>query len=94
MTDRPNHWLSVALLPADLEPSEVCGQLATEGIEARPAWKPMHLQPVFAANERIRGAVAEDLFDRGLCLPSGSALTDDQVDRVLTALAKILRTRP
>jgi dTDP-4-amino-4,6-dideoxygalactose transaminase len=92
-TDRPNHWLSVALLPTDLEPPEVCGLLATEGIEARPAWKPMHLQPVFAANERIGGTVAEDLFDRGLCLPSGSALTDDQVDRVLTALAKILRTR-
>jgi dTDP-4-amino-4,6-dideoxygalactose transaminase len=92
-TDRPNHWLSVALLPTGLDPSEVCRSLATEGIEARPAWKPMHIQPVFADNERIGGTVAEDLFERGLCLPTGSALSDGQVDRVVTALAKLLAGR-
>jgi dTDP-4-amino-4,6-dideoxygalactose transaminase len=46
--------------------------LEAENIEARPVWKPMHLQPVFAAYEAVGGAVAEDLFERGLCLPSGS----------------------
>lgn len=45
-------------------------------IEARPVWKPMHLQPVFAACPRVGGDVSAELFERGLCLPSGSALTD------------------
>ncbi len=55
-------------------------------IEARPAWKPMHMQPVFAGAGRLGGQVAEELFDRGLCLPSGSALEDEQVERVIAAV--------
>jgi pyridoxal phosphate-dependent aminotransferase EpsN len=57
--------------------------LEAENIEARPVWKPMHLQPVFADCEMIGGEVAEDFFERGLCLPSGSELSDDQKDRVV-----------
>ena len=91
-TDRPNHWLSVGLLPSGIDPTEACRSLAVDGIEARPAWKPMHLQPVFAGRECLGGAVAEELFDRGLCLPSGSALSDSQVERVRTAVAKVLVT--
>ena len=52
--------------------------LVAADIEARPLWKPMHLQPVFAECEVIGGAVAADLFDRGLCLPSGSSLTAEE----------------
>jgi dTDP-4-amino-4,6-dideoxygalactose transaminase len=52
--------------------------LVAKDIEARPVWKPMHLQPVFAASESIGGAVAADLFDRGLCLPSGSSLRGEE----------------
>jgi pyridoxal phosphate-dependent aminotransferase EpsN len=52
-------------------------------IEARPAWKPMHLQSVFADCEMRGGAVAEEIFRQGLCLPSGSAMTDDDVARVV-----------
>ena len=89
-TERPNHWLSVALLPVGLEPAEVCDQLRAEQIEGRPAWKPMHLQPVFAHCETIGGAVADEIFDRGLCLPSGSGLSLADEDRVHTALAKVL----
>jgi dTDP-4-amino-4,6-dideoxygalactose transaminase len=57
--------------------------LEAENIEARPVWKPMHLQPLFAACQRIGGAVAEDLFSRGLALPSGSNLTTNDLDRVI-----------
>ena len=89
-TDRPNHWLSVALLPDGVDPGAVCEALAAERIEARPAWKPMHLQPVFVDRECVGGAAAEELFARGLCLPSGSALTDDDVDRVCRTLGKVL----
>ena len=52
-------------------------------IEARPAWKPLHLQPLFADHERVGGAVAERIFDQGLCLPSGSSLPDADQDRVI-----------
>ena len=63
--------------------------LAEEKIEARPVWKPLHLQPVFADCECIGGAVAEELFEYGLCLPSGSNLTDEDLERVTSAIAQI-----
>jgi len=89
-TERPNHWLTVALLPAGVDPAAVCDHLRSEQIEARPAWKPMHLQPVFAGCEAIGGSVADEIYERGLCLPSGSAMTAADEDRVHTALAKAL----
>jgi dTDP-4-amino-4,6-dideoxygalactose transaminase len=60
--------------------------LAAQNIESRPVWKPLHLQPVFANAEVFGGAVAEDLFNHGLCLPSGSNLTDDDRDRVIRGI--------
>ena len=56
------------------------------GIEARPVWKPMHLQPVFSRFDRVGGEVAEDLFRHGLCLPSGSNLTLADLERVVDAI--------
>jgi dTDP-4-amino-4,6-dideoxygalactose transaminase len=64
--------------------------LLSTGIEARPAWKPMHLQPIFAGAETRGGRVGERIFSRGLCLPSGSSLTVDQQDRVVVALRSLL----
>ena len=63
--------------------------LAEQQIEARPVWKPLHLQPVFADCESIGGSVAEDLFERGLCLPSGSNLTTEDLERVIQAITEI-----
>jgi pyridoxal phosphate-dependent aminotransferase EpsN len=63
--------------------------LESRGIEARPVWKPMHMQPVFSACERIGGDVAGDLFRRGLCLPSGSNLTDDELGRVAQVIRDV-----
>lgn len=63
--------------------------LAKQQIEARPVWKPLHLQPVFAGCECIGGAIAEDLFEHGLCLPSGSNLTTEDLERVIHAIAEI-----
>ena len=60
--------------------------LEAENIEARPVCKPMHLQPVFAEYEAVGGAVAEDLFARGLCLPSGSNLTEADLERVVAGV--------
>ena len=83
--------------------------LEAENIESRPVWKPMHLQPVFeSVTERHRntqtgkkkynarvigGNVAEDLFERGLCLPSGTAMTQSDLDRVIEIILKCRRMR-
>lgn len=80
-----NCWLTVILV--DEKKFGVCAEevrlhLEAENIESRPMWKPMHLQPVFE-NCRVFGCeVSEELFDSGLCLPSGTQLEDSQVDRI------------
>ena len=61
--------------------------LEEHDVEARPVWKPMHLQPLYRECPVVGGAVGERLFERGLCLPSGSALTDADVDRVAELVA-------
>jgi dTDP-4-amino-4,6-dideoxygalactose transaminase len=63
--------------------------LEAENIEARPVWKPMHLQPVFAEYEVIGGSVSEELFARGLCLPSGSNLTETDLERVVDVVRSV-----
>jgi dTDP-4-amino-4,6-dideoxygalactose transaminase len=55
-------------------------------IEVRPVWKPMHIQPLFRDAQHIGGAVSEVLFARGLCLPSGTQMTDGDLARVVTAV--------
>ncbi|MEG3971441.1 DegT/DnrJ/EryC1/StrS family aminotransferase [Microcoleus sp. T2B6] len=89
---RATRWLTCltidpAAFGADRE--QVRLALAQEKIEARPVWKPLHLQPVFADCECMGGAVAEELFEYGLCLPSGSNLTDEDLERVTSAIAQI-----
>ena len=85
----PNGWLTVALLdPAHVNatPADVCRHLDGLDIEARPAWKPMHMQPVFSEVPTVGGELAGQLFERGLCLPSGSAMTDADIDRVVAGV--------
>lgn len=85
---RPNGWLTVMTLDpsSPVTPLDLCAALGDADIEARPAWKPMHLQPVFDGVPVIGGRVSEDLYERGVCLPSGSSMTDDDVDRVIDAV--------
>ena len=66
--------------------------LEAENIEARPVWKPMHLQPVFAGCRVKGGKVSERLFETGLCLPSGSALTEVDLERVCAVVRKVHET--
>ena len=63
--------------------------LDAENIESRPVWKPMHLQPVFANCESVGGAVAEEFFRDGLCLPSGSNLSEDDLARVVEVIQRM-----
>lgn len=64
--------------------------LAQLGIESRPLWKPMHRQPVFSGFPSYTNGVSEDLFHRGLCLPSGPYVTDEDADRVINALKSLI----
>ncbi|MEZ4617164.1 MAG: aminotransferase class I/II-fold pyridoxal phosphate-dependent enzyme [Caldilineaceae bacterium] len=83
---RHTRWLTcITVDPMEFGATREAVRLAleAENIEARPVWKPMHLQPVFAGCESIAGAVAEALFTNGLCLPSGSSLTDGELARVV-----------
>jgi len=82
---RATRWLTcVTIDPAAFGATREDVRLALEreDIESRPLWKPMHLQPVFAHCRARGGAVSAALFERGLCLPSGSALTDEEIERV------------
>ena len=82
-SERCNRWLSVMQLDPDItgtNPDVIRRALEAENIESRPLWKPMHLQPVFADARRYGGSVAESFFTCGLCLPSGTRLTNDQID--------------
>jgi pyridoxal phosphate-dependent aminotransferase EpsN len=81
----PNHWLTcVTVDPGEFGATREELRLALEAqnIESRPVWKPLHLQPVFAECRTSGGTVAEEIFNRGLCLPSGSNLRDDDLARV------------
>jgi dTDP-4-amino-4,6-dideoxygalactose transaminase len=85
----PTNWLTVATVDPErfgASSASVRGHLARLDIEARPAWKPMHCQPLFADAPVRGGTVAEAVFRTGLCLPSGSAMTDDDVDRVVAGV--------
>ena len=88
------HWLSCLTIdPPQAGASAEDVRLALEklDIEARPIWKPLHLQPVFAAAEYHGGAVAAGLFAQGLCLPSGSAMTEADRDRVIAGVKSVLK---
>lgn len=89
---RATRWLScITINPAEFGANreQVRSSLAEQQIEARPVWKPLHLQPVFTGCEFIAGAVSEDLFKYGLCLPSGSNLTNEDLERVIQAITRI-----
>lgn len=85
-----NGWLTCALLTDGAARDHLIDTLAADDIEARPLWKPLHLQPVFAEAPAVVTGTSEALFDRGLCLPSGSVLTDDDVDRVIESAGRAI----
>jgi dTDP-4-amino-4,6-dideoxygalactose transaminase len=84
-------WLSCMTVDPDLsglDREQLRLALADAQIESRPVWKPLHLQPVFKNCTCIGGKVSEDLFAKGLCLPSGSSLSDEDRDRVISTIRR------
>jgi dTDP-4-amino-4,6-dideoxygalactose transaminase len=90
----PNYWLtSIVVAPeafgADREQIRLA--LEAQDIESRPTWKPLHLQPVFAGATTLGGTICADIFEHGLCLPTGSGLSSIEQDRVIEVLLSLHR---
>ena len=91
---RHTRWLTALTIdPAQFGADREAVRLAleSENIEARPVWKPMHRQPVFERFDRVGGDVSDDLFNRGLCLPSGSNLMPADLERVASIIESVHR---
>lgn len=92
----PNHWLSVITLSKDCKANlfDVLNALDKANIEGRPAWKPMHMQPVFSNCDFFssldEGSICEDLFNRSVCLPSDTKMSDEQVRFVADIVNKVV----
>ena len=85
-----NRWLSCILTPSYEIREKIRTLLLTNNIESRPLWKPMHLQPVFSKYPFFSDGTSEDLFERGLCLPSGSNLEAKEILKIITLIKTIL----
>jgi len=89
---RCTRWLTCALVDEaafGASREEIRLHLEARDIEARPVWKPLHLQKAFSSCRAVGGAVSQRLFEDGLCLPSGSSLSDGDLDRVIEAFLSI-----
>ncbi|WP_095074264.1 aminotransferase class I/II-fold pyridoxal phosphate-dependent enzyme [Chryseobacterium taklimakanense] len=89
-----NHWLSAVIIDPEIAGftrEDLRLKFLEDDIESRPLWKPMHLQPVFADAPYYGKKVAEELFENGLCLPSGSNLTDVERKRIKEALSALIK---
>ncbi len=80
--NKPNYWLSCITLNGNVKPIDIMEALEKENIESRPIWKPMHMQPVFEKYDFISGGVSKKIFESGVCLPSDTKMTDDDLNRV------------
>ncbi|MDO4743332.1 MAG: aminotransferase class I/II-fold pyridoxal phosphate-dependent enzyme [bacterium] len=88
---KPNFWLSCVLIDKDcaVKPMDIINKLNDANVEARPIWKPMHMQPVFNKNDFIcvgETSVGEEIFKRGLCLPSDIKMTEQEQDIIINII--------
>jgi dTDP-4-amino-4,6-dideoxygalactose transaminase len=88
-----NYWLTAILIKSEqtagVTREDVRLRLEAENIESRPLWKPMHMQPVYSGTKFYGSGVCESLFEKGLCLPSGSNLTENDFNRIFDVLSRI-----
>lgn len=89
--NEPNCWLSAITLNGNVSPLQVMKALEQENIESRPIWKPMHKQPFFEKYDFIGTDVAEGVFEKGICLPSDTKMTDEDLERVVNTIKKLWR---
>jgi dTDP-4-amino-4,6-dideoxygalactose transaminase len=80
--NEPNYWLSCITLSGKIRPLDIIEALEKENIESRPIWKPLHIQPFFAKYDFIGTGVSEKIFENGVCLPSDTKMSDEDLNRV------------
>lgn len=94
---KPNYWLTAITLKSSskVKPLDIMLALEAENIESRPVWKPMHMQPFFAEspsyNHDENSAISEDIFERGVCLPCDTKMSDTDLNRVINLIKEIWR---
>ncbi len=86
-----NRWLTCIVTKSYDQREKIRLALEAENIEARPLWKPMHLQPIFKDCQYFGIGVSDEFFEKGLCLPSGSSLTDEDLGRIVDIVVRILK---
>ncbi|MGP4038818.1 DegT/DnrJ/EryC1/StrS family aminotransferase [Gracilibacillus sp. D59] len=87
--DQPNYWLSSLTLSGAVKPIDIFNALEAENIESRPIWKPMHMQPFFEEFDFIGEGVSEKLFEKGVCLPSDTKMTEYDLTKVTTIVKEL-----
>lgn len=87
--DEANYWLSSALVTGKVKPAAIMEALEAENIESRPVWKPMHLQPFYEKYDFVGTGVSEELFEKGICLPSDTKLRDEDLKRIVNSMEKL-----
>ena len=87
--NEPNYWLSCMTLSGKIKPLDIMEALEKENIESRPIWKPMHMQPFFEKYDFIGDGVSEQIFENGICLPSDTKMTEQDLRRVVTIIRRL-----
>ncbi|HFL3828495.1 TPA: DegT/DnrJ/EryC1/StrS family aminotransferase [Clostridioides difficile] len=87
--NEPNYWLSCITLNGKVRPLDIMEALENDNIESRPIWKPMHMQPFFEKHDYVGGDVSEKLFENGVCLPSDTKMTDEDLERICNIIKKL-----
>lgn len=87
--NEPNYWLSVITLSSSVRPLDIMEALEKENIESRPIWKPMHMQPFFSKYDYVGTNVGETLFNNGVCLPSDTKMTDEDLTRICNIIKSL-----
>jgi dTDP-4-amino-4,6-dideoxygalactose transaminase len=85
-----NRWLTTIIFESPVIRDKIMNSLALENIESRPLWKPLHLQPVYSSSPFYGKTLSAGLFENGLCLPSGSSLTEGEQSKIIDQIIKNL----
>jgi len=87
-----NNWLTCGIVDNVDIRDNLIRSLEAENIESRPVWKPMHLQPLFASAQSCLNGTSESLFNTGICLPSGSGMSDVDFERVVSCIKRVIHS--
>lgn len=86
--NKPNYWISCIVLEGKIKPNEIVDYLEKKGIESRPIWKPMHIQPFYKKYDFIGEGISETIFNKGVCLPSDTKMNEFDLSLIVNLIQK------